>query len=184
VEGDDVTMFHEGLNPYDFCPELETDYFRLRLVRESDAEDLLLCYSDPHVHCILNSDNCTSDFKYSTVNEMLDCIRFWLNEYQERGFVRWSIVDRDSGKAAGTIEMFGDRDKWGILRVDVAANYEERALLSELFGLAKRHFFTLFKVDTILTKAVPEAIERIAALQDSGYIPTEAAGREHYYICT
>jgi len=73
-------MLHEekgiaGMNPYDCCPTLETKHFNLRLVKEADAKDLLLCYSDPQVQCIVNNDNCTSDFKYSTLDEMLECIR-------------------------------------------------------------------------------------------------------------
>jgi RimJ/RimL family protein N-acetyltransferase len=154
----------------------------LRLAQESDAEDLLMCYSDPEVQRILNSDNCSSDFKYSTIVEMLDCLQSWLHQYQSHAFIRWSIIDRHASKAIGTIEMFGDKERWGILRVDLASRYENREFLDELFVLAKRHFFTLFKVDRMLTKAAPEAIERIAALKRNGFAPV--AGREHYYMST
>ena len=69
-------------NVYEQCPIYETKSFILRLVKLEDAEDLLACYSDKDNVSKLNSDFCTSDFYYSTVSEMEDCIKFWLEEYQ------------------------------------------------------------------------------------------------------
>lgn len=156
LEGEEQVLclieFGQGVNPYDHCPTLETNHFRLRLVHETDAEDLLMCYSDPKVQCIINSDNCTNDFKYSTVNEMLECIRFWHKEYESGGFIRWSIVDKDSGRAIGTMEMFCKDEKLGVLRVDVTSSSENRVLLRGLFSLATKHFYTLFNVDSMVTK--------------------------------
>ncbi|MGE5654475.1 MAG: GNAT family N-acetyltransferase [Bacillota bacterium] len=183
-EGQIVSLIEYGrsMNPYERCPVFETEHFILRLVQESDAEDLLACYSDPDAQRFFNSDNCTSDFSYATKEEMQECIRFWLRSYQARYFVRWSVIDKQSKGAIGTIEMFGDPQGWGVLRVDLAASYETEALLDELFSLASKHFFKLFKVDKMLTKAIPAATARIAALQKNSFDPAEVPGREHYYL--
>ncbi|MGE5654581.1 MAG: GNAT family N-acetyltransferase [Bacillota bacterium] len=178
----DLIEYGRSMNPFDRCPVLETDHFMLRLVQESDAENLLVCYSDPEAQRFFNSDNCTNDFRYTSEAQMQECIRFWLRSYQARYFVRWSVIDRQSSKAVGTVEMFGDPQGWGVLRVDVAASYETEALLDELLSLASRHFFKLFKVERMLTKAIPAATARIAALQENGFAATEFRGREDYYL--
>ena len=58
------------INVYDYCPIYETESFLFRLVRLEDAEALLKCYSDKEIVSKMNSDYCTSDFYYSTVEEM------------------------------------------------------------------------------------------------------------------
>ena len=58
------------MNIYQTCPEYQTETFRLRLVRPEDAEALLDCYSDPDVVSRANADNCTSDFYYTTLEQM------------------------------------------------------------------------------------------------------------------
>ena len=68
---------------YKHCPEYETPDFRLRLVRLEDAESLLECYSDREAVSKANTDNCTSDFYYTSIEQMEGCIRFWLAEYQK-----------------------------------------------------------------------------------------------------
>lgn len=169
------------VDPYDRCPMPETDHFLLRLVQETDAEELLHCYSDPDAQRFFNSDNCTSNFRYASVAKMRECIRFWLRSYQARYFVRWSIIDKQVNRAIGTVEMFGDPQGWGVLRVDLAASHETEAYLDELLGLASTHFFMLFGVDRILTKAVPAATTRTTALRKNGFTATEFRGGKHYY---
>ena len=64
-------------NIYEQCPTYETESFVLRLVKLEDAETLLSCYSDKDNVKKFNADFCTSDFYYSTVEEMENCIKFW-----------------------------------------------------------------------------------------------------------
>ncbi len=177
----DMIEYGRAIDPYVSCPMLETDHFLLRLVQESDAEDLLRCYSDPEAERFFNADNCTSNFCYTTKAQMRECIRFWLRSYQARYFVRWSIIDKQVNRAIGTVEMFADPQAWGVLRVDLAASYETDMFLDELFSLASRRFFTLFGVDKMLTKAIPEAVARIAPLRKNGFTVTEFRGHAHYY---
>lgn len=93
------------INPYQVCPVFESERLIYRLVQEEDAEDLLECYSDAASIPLFNSDNCTNDFNFQMIEEMSGCIRFWLDEYARHSFVRFSIVEKDSDKAVGTIEF-------------------------------------------------------------------------------
>ena len=176
-------------NPYVKCPEYETQNFILRLVSMDDAEDLLLCYNDPEAQKFFNADNCTSDFKYSTLEEMKACLGFWLDAYKNRYFLRFSIVDKSINKAVGTIEIFGgehggEPTDFGVLRIDIRHEYENEEALAELISVSDS-FFDDVNVEMFITKAIPEAVHRINALLKNGYTPTpigDGAKREFYYM--
>lgn len=174
---------------YQDCPVLYTEHFLLRLIRESDAADLLECYSDPKAQRFFNADHCTNDFRYGTVGEMAGCICFWLNEYKKKSFVRFAVVEKQTARAIGTIEMFGTpgflpEGDGGVLRIDLASRYETIEFLSELLQLADERFYGLFNAEVILSKAIPSAEKRIRALLDAGYkqFDWQVSGREHYYM--
>jgi RimJ/RimL family protein N-acetyltransferase len=160
------------------CPEFDTTHFHLRLVQEADAEDLLKCYSDRAAQIFFNSDNCTSNFCYASLEEMQNCIRFWIDSYGRHDFVRWSIVEKRSWKAVGTVEMFCD-STWamthyapgGCLRIDIASEFEATDYLSEQLNLANENFFELFGAKTMVIKAIPKAEERRKALVAAGFAP-------------
>ena len=94
------------------------------------------------------------------------------------------MIDKATGKAIGTIELFDkvEARRGMALYIDFAAPYETRKYLSELRTLADNAFFALFGKRYILIKAVPTAVERLAALRATGYEPFEWEGREHYYM--
>jgi RimJ/RimL family protein N-acetyltransferase len=177
-----------SLDPYAQCPVLATEHFILRLVRVEDAEDLLQCYADPRAQEVFNADDCTSDFRYQTLAEMQNCIRFWLGEYEDQAYVRFAVVDKACARAVGTIEMFGMIGKYrtlrGALRLDIASAFEGEPLLCELFSLCVDDFYALFAVEQIVTKALPAAEERIAALRSIGFTPFAwpEPGLEHYWL--
>lgn len=164
-------------DPYRNCPTLQTPRYTLRLVRMEDAEALLACYSDPKSQPIFNADNCTSDFRYQTLDQMKECIRFFLDCYAQGAFIRFAIVDKVQGRPVGTVEMFGDkvefagRKGWGMLRIDLASPYETQADIGELLALSNDTYDTLMGVPCVITKAIPTATERIAALQAHGFRP-------------
>jgi ribosomal-protein-alanine N-acetyltransferase len=157
---------------YVACPTYETDHFSLRLVKEEDAADLLACYSDRAAVAVMNSDNCTSDFYYASLAEMQGCIRMWLGEYAHGAYVRFSIVEKASAKAVGTVEVFGG--ECGVLRIDIVPALERRAYLGEILALAVKHFYDNFDAQKIAVKALPAATERIAALAAWGFAPDES----------
>jgi RimJ/RimL family protein N-acetyltransferase len=177
-------------SPYIHCPTYETGQFFFRQVRADDAPDLLECYSDPRSAPIFNSDNCTSDFIFHSLAEMQHAIGYWLAEYGTRSYVRFSIMDKARQKAVGTIEFFAKPGEYagfgrvGLLRLDLASKYETAGDLAEIVEMIDAHFYPLFGVDCIITKAIPAAAERIRALESLGYQAIEGqpiVPYDHYY---
>ena len=171
-------------NPYDRCPEYESKSFYLRLVSIDDAEDLLECYKNPTISVQANSENCTFGYGAQTLEEMKDFIRRWLDAYNIRSFIRFSIIDKQKNKIAGTIEIFGsDPDDFSLLRLDLLSQYDNEDYLSELFAIADSFFFDV-GCGKIASKALPDAPERISALTKNGYSRSSLDGdwEDFYYI--
>lgn len=164
---------------YKVCPSYENEDFILRKVRNEDALDLLHVYSDQKAVPLFNSDNCGGDdFYYTTEERMQQAIDFWHFEYNRSGFVRWTIVLKESNEAIGTIEIFHrDADDYftncGLLRLDLRSDYEETNKIISILSLIMEPAFTLFHCDKIATKAIPLAKERRIALEKLGFKPTD-----------
>src|SRR5574344_1359742 len=120
------------MDVYEQCPVLENDSFIVRLIDEKDANDLWSVYSDKFALPFFNSDNCNGSNFYCAKKEyIMSAIKFWLQEYHEnRGFVRFSIIDKKADRAIGTIEMYHRKSSdfyndCGLLRIDVRSDYEK-----------------------------------------------------------
>lgn len=106
---------------------------------------------------------------------MKEAIKYWLWEYSRQGFVRWSVIDKNISEAIGTIELF-HRDSndyftnCGLLRLDLRSDYENSTDIENILSLIIEPTFDLFDCDKIATKAIPEAKERIKALEDTGFV--------------
>lgn len=146
--------------------------------------------SDPWAQEIFDSTTCTSDFRYQTVDEMRECIEFFLLNYRNRGFIRFSIVNKSSEQAIGTMEMFcatgqlAGCEGWGVLRMDLPTPYEKEEWIRELLALSNEAYYPLMDVKRVVTKAIPPAAERIAALRAAGFqsFNWEEPGRSHYWV--
>ena len=173
-------------NPYETSPSFETDKFILRLVSEEDSEDLLKCYSDSEAQNVFNADRCTGNFCIYKIEDMLLCIKAWLDAYSQQEFIRFAIIDKVTSKAIGTVEMFGHvgkhKNKTGILRLDVTSEYEKQNHLKELFGICTNNFFDLFDVDAIATKAIPLATERRNTLLKMNFRECKKDEGDHYFL--
>ena len=67
---------------YEKCPILENERFKVRLIEEKDADDLLKVYSDINALPFFNSDNCHgSNFYCAVRKDMENTIKYWLLEY-------------------------------------------------------------------------------------------------------
>jgi len=174
-----------AISIYQQCPTIETENFTFRLVMLEDAEDLLACYSNPQAQAFFNVDNFPHDCNFNTIDEMEHYIKFWLAEYSREAYVRFSIISKQSQKAVGTIEMFGMVGAYktdpGILRIDIAPDFECQVYLAEILEMCVENFYDMFQVNTIATKAVPQATDRVEALYGAGFSATDYNGREHYY---
>jgi ribosomal-protein-alanine N-acetyltransferase len=109
---------------------------------------------------------------------MQEAINYWLWEYERKGFVRGSIIDKDSKEVIGTIELFTRNSNdyfnyiYTILSIIILPTYE------------------LFHCDMIATKAVPQALERIEALKRKGFhlsdeklIGHDQTVYDNYWVC-
>lgn len=169
----------ESVDVYARCPRLENDRFLLRLLEEGDADDLLRVYSDKLAVPFFNDDNCSSGFYMTELEHIQGAIRYWLWEYERRGFVRMTIVDKRTGEAVGTIELFNrqaqdDFNDCGLLRLDLRSDYEREDAISSILSLIVPPAYDLFACSMVATKAVPAATERIAALTRMGFARSEA----------
>lgn len=164
---------------YEKCPVLENDRWLLRFVKKEDADDLLLVYGDKQALPFFNSDNCHEDnFYYDTKEKMDGAIRFWLDSYRDRWFVRLTIVDKKTAKAIGTIEIFKRPsddafDGDGLIRLDVRPDYEKSEELESLFSLLIPELFDLLNCEEIITKVPLYAVERINAVKKIGFEKTD-----------
>lgn len=170
---------------YKNCPVFENDNFLLRLIEEQDANDLLEVYSDKNALPFFNSDNCHGDnFYYPTAERMQEAVKFWVSAYENKWFVRLTIIDKSTAKAIGSIELFhrdadDDFNNVGVLRIDVRSDYEKEDSLFNIISLITLPAFELFYCSEIITKVPLYAVERIKAVQKFGF-----AKSPHFMIGT
>lgn len=170
-------MFDRGLvmEVYESYPKYNGLRYSLRIVERSDCDDLLKVYSDVKSVRLFNSDNCYGDdFYYTTKEEIMNAIDFWLDKYGRKEFVRWSVVDNTKKEVIGTIEMFHrDADdaftNCGLLRLDLRSDYEFSTEITKILRPLLNVAFSWFDCDMIATKAISEAVERISALKRFGF---------------
>lgn len=166
-------------DPYEKCPTFEDEAFLLRFIEASDAPELFLVYSDEKAVPYFNSDNCNGDdFHYTRLEHMQGAIQAWKDEYERRGFVRWTIVDKKSRQAIGTIELFTRYaadyfDDCAILRLDLRSDYERRDAICPILSLIVPPSFELFHCRMIATKVPPFAHERKGAAESLGFTASE-----------
>lgn len=162
-------------NVYEKCPVLENKNYMLRLIEEGDAKDLYEVYCDKNALPFFNSDNCHGDNFYCPTEErMQEAIKYWLWEYERKGFVRFAVIDKNRNRAIGTIELFHRKaddffDDCGIMRLDVGSKYEYENVLCEIMSVIMKPAYQLFECNMIATKAPIYAVERIAALEKMGF---------------
>lgn len=163
---------------YEKCPQFEDENYLLSFVSINDCLDLLKVYSDKKSVPFFNSDNCGGDdFYYTTEKRMQEAINYWFWEYDRKGFVRWAVIDKQNNEAIGTIELFHrEADDYftncGLLRLDLRSDYETQVEIEKILSLIIPDTYDLFQCDKIATKAIPNANERIKALENLSFIPS------------
>ncbi|MBR3767068.1 MAG: N-acetyltransferase [Clostridia bacterium] len=164
---------------YDSSPVLTNDRFRLEFSDLNHCRDLLKVYSDKKSVPLFNSDNCGGDdFYYTTYERMKKAIEYWQWEYSRKGFVRMSIIDIASSEAVGTVEMFKRiaNDYFNntvLLRLDLRSDYENKSDIIDIITLVIDSCFDMFPCNSISTKAISSASERIEALRELKFIKSD-----------
>ena len=165
---------------YVSCPEFENKRFNLRFISIDDCDDLLKVYSDKKAVPLFNSDNCGGDdFYYNTRERMKQALDYWKFEYDRKGFVRWSIIDKKDNAVIGTIELFHRESKdyfnnCGLLRLDLRSDYETKANIIDILKLIIDKTYSLFECNMIAIKAPSFANERIKALKELDFLLSES----------
>ena len=176
-------MLTQKHNPFDDCPVYKTHNLICRLVDETDAHDLYICYNDKVTLSHMNNDNCGGDFNCPSVDFMRDVILSWHKEYNNRRYIRWSVADVKSNCAIGTIELapipwgrwfFGKSKPLGIFRIDLRSDYETETIFSELMGITPE-LAADFEIEEIATKALHDEVNRRNALHSHGFHPHNIA---------
>lgn len=163
---------------YERCPKFENAQYQIRLLSYEDTADLLNVYSDKKAVSLCNADNCSGGFHFTTMDVMRDVIKWWLEEYAKRDFVRFSIVDKSVDQVIGTIELFHREandyfTNCGLLRLDIRSNYEKSTTIKSILSLIVFEAFGWFQCDKIATKATADAAERRKALSEMGFVRSE-----------
>lgn len=179
---------------YKSCPIIENTDYLFRRTSQEDCADLLKVYSDKEAVPFFNSDNCHGDdFCYTTAERMMQAIDFWEFSYKNGYFVRFSIIDKKTGTAVGTIEIFNRTaddhfTNCGLLRLDLVSGYEKQDRIAGILSPIIEPIFQWFGCDKIATKAIPAAKERIKALVSLGFALSqekligEYAEYDNYYV--
>lgn len=168
-------LFEKPFDAYESRPRYEGLQYTSRLVERSDCSDLLKVYSDVNAVPFFNSDNCCGDnFYYQTDKEMMNAIDFWIEKFRNKEFMRFAVVDNTSHTAIGTIELFKRNSddafgNCGVLRLDLRSDYEKETEIIKILRPIVFRAFKLFDCDEYITKAVPDATERIGALKSFGF---------------
>lgn len=165
---------------YRHCPQIFGDRFTLRGIREEDCEALLQVYSDSMAVPLFNSDNCHGDdFHYTTYDRMMEAIWFWLWSSQNGWFIRWSILDNETDRPIGTVEVCHrvSQDSYngcGILRLDLRSDYESEENIWQILEMILYPAFYWFDCSCMITKAIPAAEVRRDVLTRFGFAACEA----------
>ena len=163
------------IHVYDKCPIFENEKYYLRLISADDIKDLLTVYSDINAVPMFNSDNCNGDdFHYETKERMKEAIEFWIFSYNNKYFVRWSIIDKSTNEVIGTIELFNRNsddyfNNCGILRLDLRSDYENVSDIKSILSLIIEPAYSLFDCKLIAMKAIELATSRRIALNELGF---------------
>ncbi len=166
-------------NVFEKCPAYQSKHFRLRKMRMEDAEGLFLCYSNQEAAKYFNGDCCGDDFYYTGFSQFVKCMEFWESRYQEKDFVRFTIVHDSTGKIAGMAEVCpsykysADGSSMGILRLDLLPEYENREEIQELMELILAHVYEDFHVHSVIMKAQEDALIRRNVLRGLYFVPAQ-----------
>jgi len=156
-------------------PDMSNGRFIIRPTKKEDASQLLRVYSDPAAVPFFNSDNCHGDdFFYQTQERMEQAVDFWLESCRQGWFTRWTIADRTSDEAVGTIEAFKrESDDYFtdcvLLRLDVRSDYEKAAVIACILQSVQEPLCQHYRCRKIVTKGFPESLQRLEALKALGY---------------
>ena len=186
-----TVRMRQNMDVFTVCPEYETEHFKIRKLEAGDVEGLFPCYSDPEAARYFNGDCCGDNFYYTDKEKLRECVEYWLSRYEARDFVRWSVLDKETGLLIGTLEVCPslkyavDGRKMGILRIDLKSEYERWPVLKELMDVLICHIYEDLEVASIIMKIQKDAGERQKLIKEYQFVDAKEEcniSLEDYYI--
>lgn len=154
-------------NIYEEWRSYENDFILLRPVELSDAEELLKVYSDPQARILFNCDNFPQPCYFDTAEQMQKELQFYLNSYQWKYFVRWTVIDKRERTIIGTIENFrrefSQKEKAAAIAAEIASE-EVRKLPGEGTAQELPDASVLLRIDLRSDYETPEIVSAILQL--------------------
>ncbi len=166
-------------NVFEECLVYKSEHFLLRQMGMEDAEGLFKCYSNPEAAKYFNGDCCGDDFYYTDFSKFVKCIEFWESRYQEKDFVRFTVIDIALEKIIGMVEVCPsykysvDGNRMGILRLDLLPEHETGEDIQELMELLLEHVYEDFQVRSVIMKAQEDALIRRNVLKGLYFVPAQ-----------
>lgn len=142
-------------------PSLDTDRLHLRLFRPDDLDNFALLLSDPEVmRFVGNGLPITRD----EAEQALDSI---IRHWQQHGFGRWAVFDKQSQRFAG---FGGLRSLMGTPEVvyHLAQTFWRRGLATELAKASLRFGFDEHQFERIVAVAKPANLGSIHVMEKIG----------------
>ena len=171
-----TVRMRQNMDVFTVCPEYETDHFKIRKLEAARY---------------FNGDCCGDNFYYTDKEKLRECVEYWLSRYEARDFVRWSVLDKETGLLIGTLEVCPslkyavDGRKMGILRIDLKSEYERWLVLKELMDVLIWHIYEDFEVASIIMKIQKDAGERQKLIKEYQFVDAKEEcniSLEDYYI--
>ena len=120
-----------------------------------------------------------------TPEKMRRAMDFWRTSWEQGWFVRWAIALRS--EVIGTVELCRREESpddpysgMGILRVDVGSAWEKSDVLAAVMDALLPDAYALLNCRTLMTKAAPYAVARVATLTECGFVLSDKPVMGHH----
>ncbi|WP_145335420.1 GNAT family N-acetyltransferase [Paenibacillus xylanexedens] len=141
--------------------ELHTTRLHLRQMKASDSTDLFQVWSDPAVARFMNIS------PFSDEKQALDMIQLLANLAEEKQAIRFSIIEKESGRIMGSCgyNYLDDEQARAEIGYDLAKIYWGRGYATEAVSALLTHGFSSLKLNRIEAKVDPRNVNSIKLLE-------------------
>lgn len=161
-------------NFLDEFPVLETDRLILRKIKEEDAKDLYVYYSNSNVTRFLNWNGPNS------IENAIKIINSWNHEFENKNFIRWAITIKGINVIIGTVVIVTkDKANYGLFTDDItdvvgigyelSEDYWNKGIMMEAVRAVINFTFNEIKTHRIQAFVEPENRASMNLLKKIGF---------------
>lgn len=142
---------------FDKFPEIETNRFLLREIREDDYKEIFEIYSDDEV---LKYQNMIA---MKDLGEAEDYIKFIFNGYKDKRFIRWCIARKNDDKVIGLVALHHIENENLKTSIGYILNkrFWNQKFMSEVMDTIVNYVFNELKFNRIEVSIHPDNIASI-----------------------